>query len=422
MNVRLETALSDPNLDATRSIHQRQLAVSVAAVADSTARPIPLNLCSIVDRSGSMAGYPLATVKQATQRLVDRLSLLDHLSVVAFDRQATVLVNNQPLLYPAWVKGSIGKIQARGGTALDEGLKRGIHELFKGRQHRVSQAFVLTDGDNEHGSDDRCLKLAQLAAQNNLTLNVLGFGDRWNTDILERIADASGGSLVYVETPNDAIAALGRLFDRARSVALTNAYLEFRLSPGVRLAQFKPLAQVEPETKELSPVSADELPPEISKEGWVSVRLGDVMTNAARVAIANLYLEGLPEGQHPVAEVRVRYTNPVSTENPFVSQVSSVEANVTYPYIPSEAPHVTRWVLALAKYRQIQIAEAKLRQGDRSDAVTMLQAAIKTALQLKDTRAAEVLKTTVSHLKMGKQLSDRDCKQTRIVSKSVFVN
>jgi Ca-activated chloride channel family protein len=76
--------------------------------------------------------------------------------------------------------------------------------------------------------------------------------------------------------------------------------------------------------------------------------------------------------------------------------------------------------LALAKYRQTQLAEAKLQQGDRAGAATMLQTAAKTALQMGDNSAATVLQTSATRLQMGEQLSEADRKKTRIVSKTVL--
>ena len=73
--------------------------------------------------------------------------------------------------------------------------------MGKGKKEAISQAFLLTDGENEHGDDSRCLKLAKLAAEYNMTLNSLGFGDNWNQDILEKIADAGGGALAHIQRP-----------------------------------------------------------------------------------------------------------------------------------------------------------------------------------------------------------------------------
>ena len=54
-------------------------------------------------------------------------------------------------------------------------------------------------------------------------------------------------------------------------------------------------------------------------------------------------------------------------------------------------PQVQNYVLALAKYRQTQLAEQKLQEGDRSGAATMLQSAAKTALQMGDQKCFDHL-------------------------------
>ena len=77
-------------------------------------------------------------------------------------------------------------------------------------------------------------------------------------------------------------------------------------------------------------------------------------------------------------------------------------------------------ILALAKYRQTQIAESKLQMGDRAGAATMLQTAAKTALQMGDRGAATVLQGSATRLQAGEDLSEADRKKTRIVSKTIL--
>lgn len=248
MKVGLQAALSDANLDAAQSSSQRQLAVSISAIAPTPGRTAPLNLCLILDHSGSMEGRPLETVKQATLKIVDNLSPGDRLSIVVFDHKAKVLVPNQMIENPAGLRVEVNRLKASGGTAIDEGMRLAIEEMAKGKKEAISQAFLLTDGENEHGSNERCLKLAHLAAEYSMTLNTLGFGDNWNQDILERIADAGGGTLSYIQQPEDALSEFGRIFSRIQSVGLTNAHLMISLPPYARLAELKPIAQVVPDT------------------------------------------------------------------------------------------------------------------------------------------------------------------------------
>ena len=412
MKVLLQPALNDANLDSNQPNSQRQVAISISALTQEIDRSVPLNLCLILDHSGSMKGQPLETVKTAANRLVDRLSPGDRLSVVVFDHRAMVLVPNQVIDNPDRIKQQINRLSAEGGTAIDKGLQLGIEELAKGKKETISQAFLLTDGENEHGDNNRCLKFAELATGYNLTLNTLGFGDHWNQDILEQIADAGGGSLSYIQQPDQVVEEFGRLFNRIQAVGLTNAYLLFSLMPKVRLAELKPIAQVAPDTIDL--------PVQQEADGRFAVRLGDLMKEVKRVVLANLYVGQLPEGRQAIATLQVRYDDPDLNQTGLLTETIPVEANVLRQFQPAPNPQVQPHILALAKYRQTQLAEAKLQQGDRTGAATMLQTAAKTALQMGDKGAATVLQTSATRLQSGEDLTDADLKKTRIVSKTVL--
>ncbi|MBE9164553.1 VWA domain-containing protein [Tychonema sp. LEGE 06208] len=410
MKVSLLPVLNDPNLDAIAPSTQRQLGISVSATASSIDSSVPLNLCLILDHSGSMGGRPLETVKQAAGRLLDRLKPGDRFCAVAFDHKAKVIVPNQIVGDPASIKRQIERLRPAGGTAIDEGIKLGIEELGKGKKEAISQAFLLTDGENEHGDDSRCLKLAKLAAEYNMTLNSLGFGDNWNQDILEKIADAGGGALAHIQRPEDAVDEFGKLFTRIQGVGLTNAYLLFSLMPKVRLAELKPIAQVAPDTIELP----------VQQEGdRFMVRLGDLMKDVERVVLANIYIGQLPEGKQAIGQLQIRYDDPTVGEG-LLSDPVAVSANVLKVYQPALNPMVQQHILALAKYRQTQLAETRLQQGDRAGAATMLQTAAKTALQMGDKSAATVLQTSATRLQSGEDLSEADRKKTRIASKTVL--
>jgi Ca-activated chloride channel family protein len=412
MKVNLQPYLNDANADANQPSSQRQLAVSISAIGETIDRSVPLNLCLILDHSGSMRGRSLDNVKKAACLLVDRLHDTDRLSIVVFDHRAKVLIPNQEITDREYIKQQINRLSADGGTAIDEGLLLGIEELAKGKKDTISQAFLLTDGENEHGDNNRCLKFAELAAGYNLTLNTLGFGDNWNQDVLEKIADAAVGNLSHIEHPDQAVEKFNSLFTRMQTVGLTNAYLLISLMPNVRLAELKPVAQVAPDTIEL--------PVQTEADGRFVVRLGDLMKDVERVVLANIYLGQLPEGRQAIANVQIRYDDPALEQTGLFSLNMPVYLNMERIYQPNINPQVQQSILALAKYRQTQIAETKLQQGDRAGAATMLQTAAKTALQMGDNSAATVLQTSATRLQAGEELSEGDRKKTRIVSKTVL--
>ncbi|MDZ8065593.1 MAG: VWA domain-containing protein [Nostoc sp. DedQUE08] len=424
MKVKLLSALNDNNVDLAQTSSQRQLAITISAIAGESDRNLPLNLCLILDKSGSMHGHPIKMAIQAVEGLIDRLKVGDRISVVAFSGTAEVIIPNQAIEDPESIKSQIkSKLTASGGTAIADGLELGITELMKGTRGAVSQAFLLTDGHGESGlriwkwdigRDDnkRCLKLAQKAVKLNLTINTFGFGNSWNQDMLENIADVGGGTLAYIERPEQAVEQFSRLFGRIQSIGLTNAYLLLSLVPNVRLAELKPIAQVAPDTIEL--------PVETEADGGFAVRLGDLMQDVERVVLANIYLGQLPEGKQAIGHLQIRYDDPLVNEQGLLSPLMPVYADVVQAYQPTSNPQVQHSILALAKYRQTQLAEAKLQQGDRTGAATMLQTAAKTALQIGDKGAATVLQTSATRLQAGEKLSEADLKKTRIVSKTVL--
>jgi Ca-activated chloride channel family protein len=411
MKVNVKAALSDAHLDASQSSSQRQLCLSLSALQEGLEHSLPLNLCLVLDHSGSMNGKPLTTVKEAALGLIDNLQASDRLSVIAFDHKAKVIVPNQAVTDGAAIAKNIQSLKALGGTAIDEGMKLGIQEAGQSKQDRVSQIFLLTDGENEHGDNERCLKLAQVAADYNITVNSLGFGAHWNQDILEAIADTANGSLSYIERPEQALETFSQLLSRMQTVGLTNPYLRLEFVPQVRLAELKPIAQVEPETVELT-VQAE-------SNGY-EVRLGDLMTEQARVILANLYINQLPPGEQVIGSVQVRYDDPSQGATGLLSEKIPLTVTVQTLYQAQPNDQAQKAILTLAKYRQTQIAETKLKQGDRAGAATMLQTAAKTALQLGDQSGATVLQTNATRLQSGEELSEAERKKTRMVSKTTL--
>lgn len=411
MRVGLQSYLSDVNIDAQINSSQRQLSLAISAIADSDTRDLPLNLCLVLDRSGSMSDKPLAMVKEAAIAILEKLKPDDRISIVSFDHRAKVVVPNQLVKNIEPIKQRIRLMVADGGTSIDEGMRLGIKEVAGHNQNCVSRIFLLTDGENEHGDNNRCLKLAKLAAEYNITIDTLGFGEHWNQDVLEQIADSAQGVLAYIEQPEQAVGEFDRLFYRAQSVGLTNSTLTVELMPKVRLAELKPVAQVAPETIELP----------VKLEGnYFSVRLGDLMIDRPRVILINLYINQLSPGTHRIAAVQLRYDDPGINQENLHSDIVAIELESQIEYQPQPAEMVQNHILTLAKYRQTQIAENKLQQGDRAGAATMLQTAAKTALQLGDKQGATVLQTNATRLQIGKDLSQGDRKKTRLVSKTIL--
>ena len=190
----IQSYWSDPKIDARLNSSQRQLSLAISAIEGDRSLELALNICLVLDCSSSMAQKPLTMVKQAAIYLVKRLKPSDRLSVIAFNHRAKVVVPNQ-VATNIDIKKKIESLTADGGTSIDEGLRLGLKEVAAYNQGCVSRIFLLTDGENEHGDDRRCLRLAELSAEHNVTIDTLGFGEHWNQDVLEQISDLAQGTL-----------------------------------------------------------------------------------------------------------------------------------------------------------------------------------------------------------------------------------
>ena len=114
-NLHLERTLIAVELDET--VHVMFDLAAPAAVAASARRP--LDLVAVIDRSGSMAGEPLAAVIAAVDRLVRLLGEDDRLAVVTFDDEVDLVL---PLLF----------LLIDHQTLLGQLAAKGICELFDG--------------------------------------------------------------------------------------------------------------------------------------------------------------------------------------------------------------------------------------------------------------------------------------------------
>jgi Ca-activated chloride channel homolog len=122
----------------------------------------------------------------------------------------------------------------------------------------------------------------------------------------------------------------------------------------------------------------------------------------------------------PILTAQVRYDIPSQAQVNALSSPIAIAAELVQDYMPQVDSQIQNHLLALAKYRQTQLAEQKLQQGDRAGAATMLQSAAKTALQMGDHNASTILQNNATRLQTGTALSEADRKKTRIASKTVL--
>lgn len=199
------------------SLSKSQIAVNQATTVDiiinfqgednnSTSRR-PINLSLVLDRSGSMSGSPIRNAINAAQQLVEYLTPEDYLSVVIYDDVAETLLPPQLVEDQANIKKALGKIRTRGITNLSGGWLMGC-DLVKSQQtsEKLNRVLLLTDGLANRGITEPqvLIKTAKEKAEAGIITTTLGFGNRFNEDLLIGIADAAEGNFYFIQSADDA--------------------------------------------------------------------------------------------------------------------------------------------------------------------------------------------------------------------------
>lgn len=198
----------------------------------------PLNLCLVIDRSGSMEGAPLEYVKQACSYVVDMLSPNDVLSIVTFEESVEVLMAPQRVTQKQPIKDGISRLTPGNTTNLYDGLALAMSQVLQIQDSgRATRMVVLTDGDPTAGIKDFSA-LVQHAADikgRGITITFLGFGPDYNEELLASMAKKAGGNYYYIPRPDLIPEVFRAELDKLTSVVSQNLRIDLKLARWVTM-------------------------------------------------------------------------------------------------------------------------------------------------------------------------------------------
>lgn len=196
--------------------------------------PEPRNTSRVVqfvlDTSGSMQGKKIEQARKALRFFVRSLSSRDLFNVVPFATEA------RPF-FPAPVPASeenvarafekIAEIEARGGTNIEDGLRRALEAdlpPLPENRTRLPITVFLTDGLPTVGTTDvnALLRLVRKANRHRARVFVFGVGHDVNTRLLDRIAEDSRGDRDYVREDEDLELKTAALFTKLSHPVMTD--------------------------------------------------------------------------------------------------------------------------------------------------------------------------------------------------------
>jgi Ca-activated chloride channel family protein len=198
----------------------------------------PLNLSLVLDRSGSMAGAKLIAARRAAAHLVRRLDPADTVSVVAFDDEVRTVAEPATGGEQAHLARTLESIEPGGSTNLSGGWLQGREYVARMRRKKgTNRVLLLTDGQANVGIVDPAALagLCATALEQGITTTTIGFGDGYDEQLLQAMADAGGGNMHYIETPDQAPAVFAEEIEGLLSLAAQNITVEVRPGPAVQV-------------------------------------------------------------------------------------------------------------------------------------------------------------------------------------------
>lgn len=369
----------------------------------------PLNLCLVIDRSGSMEGSPLEYVKQACNHVVDLLSPNDVLSIVTFEEVVEVLMPPQLVTTKEAIKAGISKLAPGNTTNLYDGIALAMAQILQNPDpSRATRMIVLTDGDPTSGIKDHA-SLVQHAGDvksRGITITFLGFGPDYNEELLAGMAKRAGGNYYYIPQPNLIPEVFRTELEKLSTVVAQNLKLDVRTARWVSLR-----------SAGFQAVGAD------NRE--FTLNLADMERGATMQQVLDFEFANHPLGHYRVASGRLSFDNcltgrPEAIDLDFVIEFSSDSGRYSVSIDPrvrqaadiQAASRVVEKTIMGLKSGQITVMSAVadlqktqmllMQEGRTQDAQEVTLAL--RAIQQGDTAGAEkTLMGTMVNLDQGKK-------------------
>jgi Ca-activated chloride channel family protein len=202
-------------------------ALTLVPPSTTTLATKPRDVVFVLDRSGSMDGWKMVAARRAAARMIDSLTSRDRFTAIAFDNVCELVPSAG--LVDATDRNrfraveALAKIEARGGTELQQPLRMAVDQLAAGTLDRERVIVLVTDG--QVGNEDHILR--ELAGSlRGIKVMTLGIDQAVNAAFLRRLAAAGGGLCELVESEDRLDAVMAKVHRRIGTPVATELSIE----------------------------------------------------------------------------------------------------------------------------------------------------------------------------------------------------
>lgn len=437
---------SQDALPANNSVRLLYVLVELSAGDMQFGAPLPVNLTMVVDTSDSMSvpilsqkqfdelarlgrvsetmvdGVPvwhfenipgpytldasrsIDYVKRALHSALEQIAPQDHFALVAFAREAMVVIPNQSGQNKRELLKAIDTLDTLplgNDTYMAMGITRGLEQLQTAfSRDSTNRLVILTDGFTQDAA--QCRALAQNAARQGISVSTMGLGVEFNEELLISIADMSGGEAYFIREPSEIPSALRHELAGAQKIALRNLLLRMRFMSGVELRR----------VHRVNPIISDLGALPLTDRGF-DLTLGDLARQTTLALMLELVVPPRPEGNYQIAHLIAEYDVPhlgierqKQRENLIIPYTANLAAAPINPTVMNRAEKLSAFKL---QTRALEDAN----RGDIANATRKLQSAATRLINMGEQRLAQQMLNEAANLELRGRMSAEGTKQLR---------
>jgi Ca-activated chloride channel family protein len=201
----------------------------------------PVDIVFVVDRSGSMGGQPINTVKKLLNFATTYLDEKDRMGIITFGDDATEVLPLTRMTVDGAVRARarIEHIRHDGMTNLHGGLMAGI-DMMRARDDEsadVAAVVLLTDGLPTTGKVLMQDDIVDVMTEANVPcpVHTFGFSESHDPKMLKVIAEQGRGTYTFVENANDIGKYMATLLGGVKNTVAKDLKLTIRAANGATI-------------------------------------------------------------------------------------------------------------------------------------------------------------------------------------------
>jgi len=361
------------------------LQIGVQAIKREAPKRPPLNICLVVDHSGSMGDEgKIENARAAAVQVVDRLAPTDTIAVVVYDTTPTLLVSARKATGKQAIQAKLRTLQPGNSTDIHAALQAGYGEVRKNLDPQaINEVILLSDGNVTSGVSDlgAFSRLTSKAFDDGIPTTTIGMGLDYDEELMMTVAREGKGNYHFVKDAASIQDILKEELEDLTHVVAKALRLRIKLAEGVELVRVLGSAQMTEEEVASTKATERKIDQRVYRElGITEDRQHIEDEPGIKVVIPQFYMGdshvvmleiNVPAGKRPakIADVYLKYKDIVFRTNREVETSAKVDRATTEDQkVASIRQPVKKNLLGFETGEALQKAAAFIQRGQPGEA------------------------------------------------------